>query len=67
MDQPIISRDLIRDKARAAFNRGVKRNQHNIPPDAPALVDWLDEWDRCAAAAEHTRTLVKHLVEISPP
>jgi len=65
MDDPIISRDLIREKARAAFNRGVKRNQHNMPPDAPALVDWLDEWDRCAAA-QHAHAVVKFAMGCPP-
>jgi hypothetical protein len=59
MDTPIISRDLIRAKARAAFSRGVKRNQHNMPPDAPALADWLDDLDRCNAAAQHAHAVVK--------
>ena len=66
MDDPIISRDLIRAKARSAFDRKVKRNQHGMPPDAPALADWLDEWDRCAAA-QHARAVVKFATAGGPP
>lgn len=69
MDDPIISRSLIRDKARSAFGRGVLRHQHGMKPDASALADWLDEWDRCAAA-EAAKLTVKpmlELAEVSPP
>lgn len=51
MDDPIISRDTIRARAGDAFSRGRRRDEHNMNPGAPALADWLDEYDRCARAA----------------
>ncbi len=50
MDQ-IVTRDMIRDRARQAFARGVGRNDHHMNPTAPAVADWQAEWDRCAAEA----------------
>jgi hypothetical protein len=65
MDDPPTSPDQIRAKPRSAFDRNVKRNQHGTPPDAPALVDWLDEWDRCAAA-QHAHAVVKFAMGCPP-
>lgn len=50
MDDPIISLDAIRTKARNAYKRGVPRDGHNFNWHSPALPVWQDEWDRCAAA-----------------
>lgn len=50
--EQIVSRDTIRARARAAFERGASRDSHNMNPDAAALADWLAEYDRCAAEAE---------------
>lgn len=65
----IVSRDTIRARARKAFNSGAARDSHNMNPDALALVDWLDEYDRCYAAwtQEGRRTVDSQLVEVSPP
>jgi hypothetical protein len=64
----IISRETIRERARAAFNRGAGRDDHGMNWFAPAVVDWQAEWDRCAQAAQHVHTLVKFcLGEVSPP
>lgn len=52
MDHSIISRDLIRRKARTAFAKGLPRDAHNMNPASLALQDWLDEYDRCADAAQ---------------
>lgn len=49
MDPSIISRDLIREKARRAFATGKGRDDHNMNWFAPAVKDWQAEWDRCAA------------------
>lgn len=48
MTDQIVSRETIRARARAAFARGAARDSHRMNPDAAALVDWLDEFDRCA-------------------
>jgi hypothetical protein len=49
MDQ-IISRDMIRAKARSAFVRGLDRDDHGFNSGAPAIADWQAEWDRCQEA-----------------
>lgn len=51
MDDPIISRDTIRARARKAFAQGRGRDAHHMNPGAPAVADWLDEYDRCAREA----------------
>jgi len=51
MDGSIISRDIIRAKARRAFEQGRGRASHDMNPGSPALVDWLDEYDRCTREA----------------
>jgi len=51
MDDPIISHDAIRAKARGAYSRGVLRDGHNFNwHRTDAIATWQDEWDRCAAA-----------------
>ena len=50
----IVSRDVIRKKARDAFLSGRSRDDHHMNPTAPALEDWLAEYDRMAAMARHT-------------
>lgn len=47
MNDQIVSKANIRKKARAAFERGASRDSHNMNPGAPALDDWLDEYDLC--------------------
>jgi len=50
MDTPIISLDMIRAKARAAFARGVGRDGYNFNwHSTDAIATWQAEWDRCAA------------------
>lgn len=51
-DAPFITPTMIRTKAAAAFARGVKRHEHGMNWNAPALATWLAEWDRCAEFAE---------------
>ena len=51
MDHSIVSRETIRAMARSAFERGQGRESHNMNSGAAALVDWLDEYDRCTRAA----------------
>jgi len=48
--EPIISREAIRARARKAFDSGAARDSHNMNANSAALVDWLDEYDRCAQA-----------------
>lgn len=51
MDDPIISRDMIRARARKAFAQGRGRDEHGMNPGSPAVVDWQDEHDRCTRDA----------------
>lgn len=52
MTDHIISRETIRARARAAFEAGAGRDDHNMNWHAPALRTWLHEYDRLAAAAK---------------
>ncbi len=65
----IVSRDTIRARARKAFDSGAARDSHDMNHDAAALVDWLEEYDRCYAvwSQEGRRTVESQLVEVSPP
>lgn len=56
MDEPIIARDIIRAKARRAFNAGRSRDSHAMKPGAPALIDWLAEYDRMASAGRFEKS-----------
>lgn len=50
MDDPIISLDAIRTKARNAYKRGVPRDGHNFNwHRTDAIATWQAEWDLCAA------------------
>jgi hypothetical protein len=60
MDSSIVSRDMIRDKARAAFARGASRDDHGFNWFCTAVIStWQHEWDLCAAEQQ--------LDEVSPP
>lgn len=48
MTDQIVSRETVRARARAAYARGAARDSHHMNLNAPALVDWLEEFDRCA-------------------
>lgn len=59
MSHQIVSREMIRQRARFAFLHGQDRDSHNMNP-SNALDTWLAEWDRlstefpmtqCATAA----------------
>lgn len=52
MDQPIVSQETIREKARAAFARGVGRDDHKMNWHATAIAVWQDEWDKQSALAQ---------------
>lgn len=67
MDDPIISRDTIRQRGADAFDRGVDVDGHNMNPGAPAIEDWRKGWmERRAAVYE--RDLVKFCAgEVTPP
>lgn len=65
--EPIISRDMIRQKARAAFQRGAGRDDHGFNWHCvAAIATWQDEWDRCAAEAWGFE-LDQQLAEACPP
>lgn len=49
--EQIVTREMIRERAREAFARGRGRDDHHMNPTAPAVADWQAEWDRCAAPA----------------
>lgn len=69
MDDNIVSRETIRQRARDAFARGAGRDDHGMNWFVPALVDWQAEWDRCAAA-ETAKLMVKPMLEragVTPP
>lgn len=60
MSDQIISRDMIRAKARNAFDRGAGRDDHGFNwHSTDAIETWQDEWDRCAVEASQ--------LEVSPP
>lgn len=67
MDTSIISRDMIKAKARDAFARGVGRDDHGFNWHSTAVIStWQHEWDLCAA--ENPReTGNQHLAESCPP
>ena len=46
MADPIISRDLILQKARDAFARGTPREENPFPWHSPAYSEWEAEYDR---------------------
>jgi hypothetical protein len=52
MNDQIVSRDDICELAREAYARGVGRDEHGFNWHAPALADWLAEWDRCDVEAK---------------
>lgn len=66
MDEAIISRETIRNQARAAFIKGRGRNDHNMNPGASAVTDWQAEWDRCHRAMRQTK-VVRELLKVTPP
>lgn len=45
----ITSIEAIRRRARAAFDRGLGRDSHDMNWHAPALAVWLEEYDRLVA------------------
>lgn len=71
MHDSIISRETIRTRARAAFARGAGRDDHNMNPQATAVADWQDEWDRCMVQQvqdqRRARGVVLQQLEVSPP
>lgn len=55
MGIPIISTEAIRRRARAAFERGLGRESHDMNWHAPALAVWLEEYDRLVAKRKDGR------------
>lgn len=52
IDNAIVTRAHIEQKAISAFARGVKRHEHGFNWHAAALPVWLAAWDKCAEFAE---------------
>ena len=51
MDNAIITRDMIRAKARSAHARGAGRDGHGFNwHSTEAIKVWQAEWDRCEVA-----------------
>lgn len=53
MNDQIISRNMIRARARRAFAAGRSRADHNMNPGAAAIETWQHEHDRLAAEKRH--------------
>jgi hypothetical protein len=63
MDLSIVSRDMIREKARAAHARGAGRDQHGFNWFCTAVIStWQHEWDLCEAEKAG-----QQLAEACPP
>lgn len=58
----IISREAIRARARAAFEQGLSRDDHNMNWHAPALVDWHAEFDRLTNEAKSQQSHAERAV-----
>lgn len=56
MTDSIVTINHIKQKARDAFARGVKRDDHGMNWHALALPLWLAEWDRCKTEAISARS-----------
>ena len=64
MEGSIISRDMIREKARAAHARGATRDQHGFNWFCTAVIStWQHEWDLCEAEKQQAT----QLAEACPP
>lgn len=48
----IISREMIRERARCAFAAGKCRDDHEMNWHAAALAEWLEAYDQAAAEAK---------------
>lgn len=67
MCSPIIPQDAIREKARAAFDRGAARDGHNFNWHSTAAISvWQAEWDRCAAAKAMTKSVLTQAAGCPP-
>lgn len=53
MNEPIISREQIRERARCAFAAGKSRDEHDMNPGSAAIADWEAGWDRAYADWAH--------------
>lgn len=62
--EQIVTREMIRERAREAFARGRGRDDHHMNPTAPAVADWQAEWDRCEAEFNEA---LSQLAEVCPP
>lgn len=65
----IVSRDTMRQRGAAAFDRDVSIDGHNMDPGAPAIIDWQAGW-RERQAVVYAREAVGSMLaqaEVSPP
>lgn len=61
MDDPIISRNAIRAKARRAFAAGKGRDEHGFNWNAAAVQVWQQEWDRSFKAKHGAQGQIRAL------
>lgn len=67
MDTSIVSRDMIKAKARAAHARGAGRDDHGFNWFCTAVISiWQYEWDLCEAERSRESGNVQQL-EACPP
>lgn len=66
MDDPIISRDAIRQLGAAAFDEGRDIDDHGMNPWVDAVADWKQGW-RDRRATVHARDLVKFASGVGTP
>jgi hypothetical protein len=71
MTDPIISKALIKAKARAAHARGAGRDDHGFNWHAACAIEtWQEEWDRCErqeGCAFFRQQAEVLTAEVSPP
>lgn len=48
MADEIVSRAEMQQRGRAAFQRGLKRDEHGMNPWAPGIYEWHQGYDRAA-------------------
>lgn len=64
-DDQIIAREHIRAKARRAFSRGDTRDSHGFNPGSAAILDWIEEYDRCSAVFSHDATCAPKCIDFA--
>lgn len=66
MDE-IISRDTIKARGAAAFDKGLGVDDHHMNPGAPAIRDWQFGWHTRRIERSRKTGNVQQLAEACPP